>query len=61
MTSRNCSQCGVLKPWPDAFMGRRGVPVACCTRCSDVMHKNYVRTRERRLAYQTDYRRKAGL
>lgn len=31
-----CAQCWKFKPWPEAFIGRRGLPIQRCTDCQAI-------------------------
>lgn len=34
--ARKCPQCGHRKPWPQAFIGRRGKPIGWCSECVEL-------------------------
>ena len=34
-TEERCPQCYQRKPWPESFIGARGLPVGMCTVCRE--------------------------
>lgn len=47
---RRCPQCWNVKPYPSAFIGRRGVPIKKCSSCTDRYNGWSTKTTEARAA-----------